>query len=309
MATLVEQLRRYASPWKALFSSLILSTGIFAGALLHRSIPVACADGSLANVTRRGHLRVGIDASLGGTYMFWNPKTQYYDGFEWEIAQKIAEKMKLELHPINIPWGVQPERLAARQIDLILSAREQGGLDRSDYGTRFIETVPYYRSSQRILVHQDAAKISTLRELTGKRVGVVASSGGAAVVETYNKNRGSAIRVFSSRDINRMLSQLSDRTLDAMLLDEPVAIWQIERHPNLTVVGEPFLPIALVAIVNKDDESLYKAVNQAIAQIRYEGKLEAILRRWKLWGNSQKSLKSAVVSPVLRSTIILLFWG
>lgn len=306
---LFTQLRRYVSPWEALCSGLILSTGIFAGAIFLSAIPLAHADGSLANVTRRGHLRVGIDASVGGTYMFWNPKTQYYDGFEWEIAQKIAEKMRLELQPINIPWGVQPDRLAARQIDLILSVREQGGLDGGQYKDRFIETVPYYRSSQRILVRQESAKISALRDLIGKRVGVVANSGGAAVIETYNKNRGSAIRVFSSRDINRMLSQLSDRTLDAMLLDEPVAIWQIEKHPDFIVVGEPFLPIALVAIVNKDDESLYKAVNQAIAQIRYEGTLESILRRWKLWGNSQKSLKSAVASPVIRSTIIMLFWG
>ena len=309
MAMLVAQMRRYASPWESILSGLILSAGIFVGALFHSSMHLAYADGSLANVTRRGHLRVGIDASVGGTYMFWNPKTQYYDGFEWEIAQKIAEKMRLELRPINIPWGVQPDRLAARQIDLILSVREQGGLDGDQHKDRFIETVPYYRSSQRILVRRESARISTLRDLIGKRVGVVANSGGAAVIETYNKNRGNAIRVFSSRDINRMLSQLSDRQLDAMLLDEPVAIWQIEKHPNFTVVGEPFLPIALVAIVNKDDESLYKAVNQAIAQIRYEGTLESILRRWKLWGNSQKSLKSAVESPVIRSTIILLFWG
>lgn len=88
-----------------------------------------------------------------------------------------------------------------------------------------------------ISVRQDAAKISTLHDLIGKRVGVLANSGGAAVIETYNKNRGSAIRLFSLRDINRMLSQLSDRQLDAMLLDESVAIWQMEKQPNFTVVG------------------------------------------------------------------------
>jgi ABC-type amino acid transport substrate-binding protein len=81
-------------------------------------------------------------------------------------------------------------------------------------------------------VCQNAAKISTLRDLIGKRVGVVANSGGAAVVETYNKNR---------------------------------------------VGGSHFYQLLYCAIVNKDDESLYKAVNQAITQIRYEGTLESIL--------------------------------
>jgi polar amino acid transport system substrate-binding protein len=251
-------------------------------------------------------LRVGIDASVGGAYMFWNPKTQYYDGFEWEIAREIAAKLNLELRPINIPWNGQPEQLAGRQIDLILSAREQSGLDSGRYKDRFVETVPYYLSSQRILARKDSSKIATLRDLIGKRVGVVANSGGAAVIETYNKNRGNAIRVFSSRDLNRVLAKLRDRQLDAMLLDEPVAIWQVTNDSSLTVVGEPFLPIGLVAILNKGDRSLYKAVDRAIDRIKQEGKLEAILRRWKLW-DSQKSLESVGGSPAIRSTTILLF--
>jgi polar amino acid transport system substrate-binding protein len=129
--------------------------------------------------------------------------------------------------------------------------------------------VPYYLSSQRILVRQDAAKISTLHDLIGKRVGVVANSGGAAVVETYNKNRGSPIRLFSSRDIKRMLSLLSDRQLDPMLLDDPVALWQMEKNLTLLLLwGSHFYKLLYWAIVNKDRESLYKVVNHAIAQIR-----------------------------------------
>jgi ABC-type amino acid transport substrate-binding protein len=308
MATLVGRAR---SP----LLDIALAVGVYTIALLNPgsmapilSVPPARADGSLANVERRGHLRVGIDASVGGTYMFWNPKTQYYDGFEWEIARAIAEKLSLELRPINIPWNRQPEQLAARQIDLILSAREQGGLDSDRYKDRFVETTPYYLSSQRLLVRRDSSKISTLRDLIGKRVGVVANSGGAAVIETYNKNRGNAIRVFSSRDLNRLLIKLRDRQLDAMLLDEPVAMWQITNNSSLTVVGEPFLPIGLVVILNKDDRSLYKAVDRAIDRIKQEGTLEAILRRWKLWG-SQKSLESVEGSPIIRSKIIMLFWA
>jgi polar amino acid transport system substrate-binding protein len=306
MATLVGRAR-------SLFLDIALAVGVYSIALLHPgaivpilSVPPARADNSFANVVRRGHLRVGIDASVGGAYMFWNPKTQYYDGFEWEIAREIAAKLNLELRPINIPWNGQPEQLAGRQIDLILSAREQSGLDSGRYKDRFVETVPYYLSSQRILARKDSSKIATLRDLIGKRVGVVANSGGAAVIETYNKNRGNAIRVFSSRDLNRVLAKLRDRQLDAMLLDEPVAIWQVTNDSSLTVVGEPFLPIGLVAILNKGDRSLYKAVDRAIDRIKQEGKLEAILRRWKLW-DSQKSLESVGGSPAIRSTTILLF--
>jgi ABC-type amino acid transport substrate-binding protein len=298
---------------RSLCLDITMVVGIYSAALIYPGaiapiFPVltAYADDSLARVVRRGHLRVGIDASVGGSYIFWNPKTQYYDGFEWEIAQKIAENLNLELRPINIPWKGQPEQLAAKQIDLILSAREQGGLDSSKYKSQFVETAPYFRSSQRILVRRDSSNLITLRHLISKRVGVVAHSGGAAVIETYNKNRGNAIRVFSSREINRIVAKLRDRQLDAMLLDEPVAMWQVTNNSNLTVVGEPFLPVGLVAVLNKNDRSLYKAVDRAIYQVKQEGTLEVILRRWKLW-DSQKSLESVGGLPTIRLTIILLF--
>jgi ABC-type amino acid transport substrate-binding protein len=252
--------------------------------------PVFAEDSSLGIVMRRGHLRVGMDAAIGGPYMFWNAKTQFYDGFELEIIQEIAARLNIEPRPINIPWTTQPENLASRQIDMILSAREEGGLETGDTKGKFIETVPYYRSSQRLLIRADGTQIKSLRDLIGKRVGVVANSGGAAIAETYNKNRGDAIRLFSSRDLDRMIIKLRDRQLDAMILDEPVTVWQVRNNPNFIIVGEPLIPIRLVAIINKDDVSLKKAVDQALTEMRQDGKLEQILKRWNLW-ESQKTLK------------------
>jgi ABC-type amino acid transport substrate-binding protein len=252
--------------------------------------PVFAEDSSLGIVMRRGHLRVGMDAAIGGPYMFWNAKTQFYDGFELEIIQEIAARLNIEPRPINIPWTTQPENLASRQIDMILSAREEGGLETGDTKGKFIETGPYYRSSQRLLIRADGTQIKSLRDLIGKRVGVVANSGGAAIAETYNKNRGDAIRLFSSRDLDRMIIQLRDRQLDAMILDEPVTVWQVRNNPNFIIVGEPLIPIRLVAIINKDDVSLKKAVDQALTEMRQDGKLEQILKRWNLW-ESQKTLK------------------
>ena len=273
--------------------SVVLSLGVSAIAPLSIPLiaPIFAEDSSLAIVTRRGHLRVGMDASLGGPYMFWNGKTQFYDGFEMEIIQEIATRLNIEPRPINIPWTTQPEHLASRQVDLLLSAREEGALETGDTKGKFIESTAYYRSSQRLLIRSDGTQIKSLRDMIGKRVGVVANSGGAAIAETYNKNRGNAIRLFSSRDLDRMVIQLRDRQLDAMILDEPIAVWQMRNNPNFIIVGEPLIPIRLVAMINKDDLSLKKAVDQALADMRQNGKLEQILKRWNLW-ESQKTLKS-----------------
>ena len=286
---------------------LAIYTGLSLGIAI-TSNPVFAEDSSLGIVMRRGHLRVGIDAAIGGPYMFWNARTQFYDGFELEIIQEIAAKLNIEPRPINIPWTTQPENLSSRQVDLLLSAREEGGLETSDNKGKFIETASYYRSAQRLLIRADGTQIKSLRDMIGKRVGVVANSGGAAITETYNKNRGNAIRLFSSRDLDRMLIQLRDRQLDVMILDEPIAVWQARNNPNFIIVGEPLIPIRLVAIINKDDVSLKKAIDKALTEMIQDGKLEQILKRWNLW-ESQSTLKSATDLPVSVLAIITPFSG
>ncbi len=282
---------------------LAIYTGLSLGVICPIS-PAFADDSSLGIIMRRGHLRVGMDAAIGGPYMFWNAKTQFYDGFEYEIIQEIAARLNIEPRPINIPWTTQPENLAARQVDMLLSAREEGALETGDSKGKFIETVPYYRNTQRLLIRSDGTQIKSLRDMIGKRVGVVANSGGAAIAETYNKNRGNAIRLFSSRDLDRMVIQLRDRQLDAMIVDEPVAVWQVRNNPNFIIVGEPLIPIRLVAIVNRDDVSLKKAVDKALTEMRQDGKLEQILKKWNLW-ESQKTLKSAKGLPVTVLAIIM----
>ena len=281
---------------------LAIYTGVCLG-LASNIHPVFAEDSSLGIVMRRGHLRVGIDAAIGGPYMFWNSKTQFYDGFELEIIQEIAARLNIEPRPINIPWTTQPENLASRQVDILLSAREEGALESGDSKGKFIETIPYYRSAQRLLIRADGTQIKSLRDMIGKRVGVVANSGGAAIAETYNKNRGNAIRLFSSRDLDRMVIQLRERQLDAMILDEPVAVWQVRNNPNFIIVGEPLISIRLAAIINKDDVSLKKAVDKALTEMLQDGKLEQILKRWNLW-ESQKTLKSTKDLPAMVLAII-----
>ena len=288
------------------FVQKITSFAIYTGLCLGVICPIAPAfadDSSLGIIMRRGHLRVGMDAAIGGPYMFWNAKTQFYDGFELEIIQEIAARLNIEPRPINIPWTTQPESLGSRQVDMLLSAREEGALETGETKGKFIETAPYYQNTQRLLIRSDGTQIKSLRDMIGKRVGVVANSGGAAIAETYNKNRGNAIRLFSSRDLDRMVIQLRDRQLDAMIVDEPVAVWQVRNNPNFIIVGEPLIPIRLVAIVNKDDVSLKKAVDKALTEMRQDGKLEQILKRWNLW-ESQKTLKSAKGLPVTVLAII-----
>jgi ABC-type amino acid transport substrate-binding protein len=238
----------------------------------------ARADNSLARVLRQNQLRVGVDASIGAPYLFWNQRTRSLDGFEWEIARELATQLKVDIRPVSSKWAEQPQQLRQQKFDVIISTREEGSLDR-----QLFREIPYYRTAQRLLVRSTDRHIHSFRNLIGKRVGVMPGSGGSALVDTYNKNRGNAIRVFSSQELDRMVQQLQNRQLDALILDEPLAVWTARQNSNLRVAGQPLLAIHLVVVTNQEDKSLHDAIDRALAEMRQNGKLEQILRRWQLW--------------------------
>lgn len=236
------------------------------------------ADNSLSRVLRQNQLRVGVDPSIGAPYLFWNQRTRNLDGFEWEIARELATQLKVDIRPVSSKWAEQPQDLRQQKFDVIISTREQGNVDRQLFGE-----IPYYRSSQRFLVRSTDRGINNFRDLIGKRVGVIPGSGGSALVDTYNKNRGNAIQVFSSTELGRMVQQLQNRQLDALILDEPLAVWTARQGSNLRVAGQPLLAVNLVVVTNQEDQSLHRSIDRALAEMRQNGKLEQILRRWQLW--------------------------
>ncbi len=278
----------------ALASLLLLGGGGLLVANLSRPSSSASGDSSLEAVQQRGYLRVAVDASVGGAYLFWNPKTEYYDGFELDLARQLAQQLGVEVRPVNIPWNDQLEALRRDRVDLVLSARERG----STADDRFVDSRIYYRSPQRLLVRsENTQNLTSLRHLVGRRVGVVTDSGGAAVIETYNRSRGNAVRLFSSRDTERLLKQLVGRRIDAVLIDEPVAAWQVRNSREqgggeLAMVGRPLLPSELVGVLESKDRTLKEAVDQAITRMQQVGTLEAILQKWNLWDSTSPAAPS-----------------
>ncbi|WP_227498634.1 ABC transporter substrate-binding protein [Synechococcus sp. PCC 7336] len=183
-----------------------------------------------STIQRRGELRVGLDPSIGYTYLLTNPLTRSYDGFEYDILEAIADTLDIALVPVNVPWEGQLDALQEGRVDMILGGREPYGLDRE----QFAATVPYYQSPQHIVVRSDLdGTVERLSDLFGRKVGVVANSTGAAVLEVYNDNRGNAIRLFATSNPERLFEQLRDGLLDAAIVDRPVAVAKIFA-PGLT---------------------------------------------------------------------------
>ncbi|MEL7083381.1 MAG: transporter substrate-binding domain-containing protein [Cyanobacteria bacterium J06597_1] len=189
-------------------------------------IDVAVEDRAWQLVQNRGRLRVGLDPTIGYTYLRANPERRTVEGFEWDILQAIARELNVEIEPVYIPWDDQLAALESNSVDLVLGGRDALGMD----ATRFTPTLPYYSSPQRIVVRDDLSdEIQHLSDLFGQKVGTVADSAGAAVVEVFNRDRANALTLRSSPNPSQLFQQLRQLEVDAIVIDQPVAVAEAER--------------------------------------------------------------------------------
>ncbi|MGF1575191.1 MAG: substrate-binding periplasmic protein [Cyanophyceae cyanobacterium] len=270
----------------SLASGSLLATSSAVWAQPQVDLPTGSLDGRWAKIQLNGQLRVGIDPALGQAYLYTNPDSRSYEGFEWDILQALAETLELTLDPVYVPWDLQLEALQAGEIDLAFGAREPDGLDQS----AFLATDPYYFSPQRLVIPANLEDPpERLSQLFGLRVGIVVNSTGAALLETYNRSRGNAIRLFGSSNPERLFDQLQGGQLDAVVIDQPVAVVAVaeaEGQQPLLLVGPPLLARPLVGVVDRDYPSVKQAIDQGILSLRQGGKLRQILEDWQLWDST-----------------------
>ncbi len=233
-----------------------------------------------------GRIRVAIDPSVGEAYLFADPETESYQGFEWDILVAIAEELTVDLQPVYIPWEQQLAALHNQQVDIVFGARTASGLE----SLHFLATQPYYQSPQRFVVRTDQADLPQhLSDLLGQKVGLVVNSTGAALLETYNQSRGNPIRLFATSNPDRLLEQLVSGKLDVILLDQPLVAQALRHGQEVKLSGAPLFPTALVGVVSARHPDLQQALNQALVTLNQTGKLRRILEEWLLWETSPSS--------------------
>ncbi|NJK62005.1 MAG: amino acid ABC transporter substrate-binding protein [Synechococcaceae cyanobacterium SM2_3_1] len=276
--------RATVSPWESTGTAFALPLQSEWPAPQHESLPLAQQphpQDLWQRIQRQGQIRVGVDPSVGEGYLYADPEKRTYAGFEWDILQAIAAELGVELQPIYIPWSQQLQSLTQDEVDLILGAREAHQLDLQGY----LITQPYYLSPQRLVISAEASDPpERLAQLFGRKVGIVVSSTGAALLETYNQSRGNPIRLFATSRPERLFDQLRSGQLDAIVVDQPVATAALsEPGPPLRLSGPPLFPQPLVGVVAPGQLTLLERLNQSMTSLKGNGTLKQILEEWQLW--------------------------
>lgn len=223
----------------------------------------------LERVRTSGVLRWGGDVQGGEPYVWQDPDhAGRLVGFEVELAQAIARRLGVRAQFVQSDWANLVPSLERGAFDVALNGLEVTPARASR--VRF--TRPYYVFAARLMARRGDRSITPVRaSLRGRRVGTLASSFSFELIRDL-----ADVRPYDG--VEEPYIDLVQGRTDAVLLDDIIATRYGAPKPELRVVGdlaEGYYSIA----VRREDNGLYRAVDDALAKVIADGELAAIISR------------------------------
>ncbi|MEW5961285.1 MAG: ABC transporter substrate-binding protein [Chloroflexota bacterium] len=228
-------------------------------------------DGALAQIQRRGTLRVGLDASF--------PPFEMIDGdgqivgLDVDLARAIAADLGVEAEPVNIGFDGLYDALLARRVDIVIS-----GLP---YDPRWTQDVAYTRNyfnaGQVLVTRRDEATLQNVEALAGHTVAV--EWGSQADME--GRRLGQAVK-----RITLLRQATAAEALDALLVSGQAdaaivdAVSGVRAFPRGLRIVTYLTDEWYAAAVHIDSRELLEAVNQSLARLEESGEMAHMQARW-----------------------------
>ncbi|OWK44408.1 ABC transporter substrate-binding protein/permease [Fimbriiglobus ruber] len=238
-------------------------------------------------------LRWGADATGGAPFVYKNNADQFV-GFEWDLAEYLADKLgrKSVMQPGD--WDKLPERLdqpadGAEGIDIVLNGYELN----DELTKRYAATRPYYVYRLQLLARKSDDGIQGWSDLParggrpGKSVGVL---GGSAAHKYTKELFGDQIDLRINPDVATVFGLVKDGRMDATVQDNAAATYFVNEIPELRKVDEPRRPGFYVMYLRKADSELRDQIDAAIAAGIRDGMLKRIYQKYDLWNDDQERL-------------------
>lgn len=195
-------------------------------------------------------------------------------GYDIDIIKAVAQKAGLNIRIVNTPWTGIFAALNNGDIDIVISGVTINDKRRQSYDF----TAPYFEARQLIAVPQSSS-VKGLKDLAGKKVGVVTGSTADDAVSREFGKTNSDIRRFESTPV--VLAELANGGLDAAIGDNGVIAFRTQEHKHLKTVADPGFPKEYFGIVVKQgNKAVLDKLNAGLAAAKADGSYAQIYRKW-----------------------------
>ena len=225
------------------------------------------SDNKLETVTE-GKLTMATNAEF--------PPYEYYEGekvvgIDAEVAEKIAEKLGLELEIADVSFdsiipGVQSGKYDMGMAGMTVTDERKRSVNFSD---------SYATGIQSVIVKEDSP-IKSIDDLDGKKIGVqTATTGDIYASDDYGEDN---VKRFENGAA--AVAALTANKVDCVIIDNEPAKAYVEANKGLKILDTEYAVEDYAICFSKDSEELQKKVNDALNELKKDGSIQKIVDKY-----------------------------
>lgn len=225
------------------------------------------SDNKLETVTE-GKLTMATNAEF--------PPYEFYEGekvvgIDAEVAEKIAEKLGLELEISDVSFdsiipGVQSGKYDMGMAGMTVTDERKRSVNFSD---------SYATGIQSVIVKEDSP-IKSIDDLDGKKIGVqTATTGDIYASDDYGEDN---VKRFENGAA--AVAALTANKVDCVIIDNEPAKAYVEANKGLKILDTEYAVEDYAICFSKDSEELQKKVNDALNELKKDGSIQKIVDKY-----------------------------
>jgi len=230
----------------------------------------AAEDGAAADLTtvNEGYLVMGTNAYF--------PPYEFYEGdqivgIDAEIAAAIADKLGLELKIEDMEFDSIITAVTTGKIDMGLA-----GMTVTEERKENVNFSDSYATGVQVVIVPEDSEIQSVDDLADAMIGVQLGTTGDIYctgdfgedhVEQYNKGNDAVMALASGK-------------VDCVVIDNEPAKSYVAANEGLKILDTEYVVEEYAAAIAKENTALLDAVNAALAELKEDGTLDAIVAKY-----------------------------
>ncbi|MCC8371243.1 MAG: ABC transporter substrate-binding protein [Rickettsia endosymbiont of Pseudomimeciton antennatum] len=193
-------------------------------------------------------------------------------GFDIDIINAIGEKLEKKIIIKNFDFNGLLASLASENVDIVIA-----GLTVTEERKKHISfSAPYVTTNVSVL-YRSTDDLKSVEDLDNKVVGVQLGTTWAVIVQDLSKQFN--IRTNYLLNNLMLVEELKSKVIDVVVLEESQSKKFIENNPDLASFSLTEFSSKLAIAMPKDSE-LVEIVNKAISELKEDGTISRITKKW-----------------------------
>ncbi|MFC4619322.1 transporter substrate-binding domain-containing protein [Camelliibacillus cellulosilyticus] len=233
---------------------------------------------TLDKIKSRGKLIVGVkyDVNLFGLK---DPKTGKVEGYDADLARELAKKIfgkdanlnkVLELKQVNSKTRFDLVNNGTVDLGIATCTINDERKQKNNFSQR------YFKAGQSLLVKK-GSPIKSIDDLN-KSTRVLSVKGSTSEQNVKEKAPDAPVQLFD--DYAQAFSALKAGKGDVLTTDNAILIGMHKEDPNYVLVGGLFTDEPYGIILKKNDDDFTKYVNDFLHELKDNGKLDELYKKW-----------------------------